>query len=55
MIVVDTYMKARRRQQKRLVHDDGRVSTAEACDRLTEAGRIWRRRREERRKNLEET
>ena len=49
MIVVDTYMKARRRQQKRLIHDDGRVSTAEACDRLNEVfKRIWGRRREER-------
>ena len=50
MIITDTYKKARRRQQKKaLVYGDGRVTTAEACDRLTEAfGRIWRHRREER-------
>lgn len=50
MIITDTYKKARRRQQKKtFVYGDGRVPTAEACDRLTEAfGRIWRRRREER-------
>ena len=50
MIVTDTYRKARRRQQKKaLVYGDGRITTAEAADRLTEAfGRIWRRRREER-------
>lgn len=47
MIVTDTYKKVRRRQQKKtFTYGDGRVTTAEACDRLTEAfGRIWRRRR----------
>ena len=57
MIVTDTYKKARRRQQKKaFVCGDGRMTTAEASDRLTEAfGRIWRRRRETRRNTLEES
>ena len=45
MIITDTYKKARRRQKKKTVCGDGRVTTAEACDRLNEAfGRIWKER-----------
>jgi len=44
MIITDTYKKARRRQKKKTVYGDGRVSSAEACDRINEAfGRIWNR------------
>ena len=42
MIPRDSYMKVRRRNKKKLLHDDGRVSTAEACENVIRAfNRIW--------------
>jgi len=38
----DSYMKVRRRNKKKLLHDDGRVSMAEACENINKAfDRIW--------------
>jgi len=46
MIPRDTYKKIRRRQKRKILHDDGRVSTAEACENINRAfdrafNRIW--------------